>query len=113
MSDINMQDQIFDKIDCTQNPLAKGEYENCIFKNCNFSESNLSDFKFIDCEFIACNLSLAQLNGTAFRNVSFKDCKMLGLQFDHCNPFGLAFSFENWKINEWEKSSCISDAQLF
>jgi uncharacterized protein YjbI with pentapeptide repeats len=24
---------------------------------------------------------------------------MLGLQFDHCNPFGLAFSFENCQLN--------------
>ena len=81
-------------------PLPKGDYENCHFINCDFSGANLSDFAFVDCMFTGCNLSLAKLNKTAFREVRFKDCKMLGLHFEHCNGFGLAFRFEHCILND-------------
>lgn len=99
MSQAFTQDQIFDKLDFTQEPLPKGEYENCKFTNCNFEETNLNDIKFMDCNFQDCNWSLVQLNGTVLREVKFKDCKMLGLQFETCNDFGLSFSFENCQLN--------------
>ena len=99
MSQAFTQDQIFDKLDFTQEPLTKGEYENCKFTNCNFEETNLNDIKFISCDFHDCNWSLAQLNGTVLREVKFRDCKMLGLQFETCNDFGLSFSFENCQLN--------------
>ena len=99
MSQAFTQDQIFDKLDFTQEPLPKGEYENCMFTNCNFEETNLNDIKFMDCNFQDCNWSLVQLNGTVLREVKFKDCKMLGLQFETCNDFGLSFSFENCQLN--------------
>lgn len=99
MSQAFTQDQIFDKLDFTQEPLAKGEYENCIFTNCNFEETNLNDIKFMDCNFQDCNWSLVQIIGTVLREVKFKDCKMLGLQFETCNDFGLSFSFENCQLN--------------
>lgn len=94
-----LSDQIFDKVNFTDKPLLKGEYENYIFKTCDLSEQNLSDFKFIDCDFFDCNLSLAKLDRTSFREVNFKDCKMIGLQFERCQPFGLAFNFENCQLN--------------
>ena len=99
MSQAFTQDQIFDKLDFTQEPLTKGEYENCKFTNCNFEETNLNDIKFMDCNFQDCNWSLVQIIGTVLREVKFKDCKMLGLQFETCNDFGLSFSFENCQLN--------------
>ena len=99
MSQAFTQDQIFDKLDFTQEPLTKGEYENCKFTNCNFEETNLNDIKFMDCNFQDCNWSLVQVNGTVLREVKFKDCKMLGLQFETCNDFGLSFSIENCQLN--------------
>lgn len=99
MSQAFTQDQTFNKINFTEEPLLKGEYENCTFTNCNFEETNLTEFKFIDCEFRDCNLSLVLLHGTVLREVKFKDCKMLGIQFETCNDFGLYFSFENCQLN--------------
>ena len=99
MSQAFIQDQNFDKLDFTQEPLVKGEYENCTFTNCNFEETNLNDIKFMNCDFQDCNWSLAQLYRTVLREVNFKDCKMLGLQFETCNDFGLSFSFENCQLN--------------
>ncbi|HRF77988.1 MAG TPA: pentapeptide repeat-containing protein, partial [Chitinophagales bacterium] len=70
-------------------PLLLGNYENCIFNNCNFSDYDISGFTFIECHFIECNLSLVHLNKTAFRQVKFTNCKMLGLHFENCNTFSL------------------------
>lgn len=91
---IYIDNQIFDKMNVSQTPLQKGEYEECTFKNSDFSNVDLSEFCFINCSFIDCNLSLVQLSETAIRDTSFKGCKMLGIHFSVCNSFGLSFSFD-------------------
>lgn len=92
------EDKTFDKIDFTQNPLPKGEYENCTFINCDFSNANLSEIKFSETEFRGCNLSLVKLHQTALRDIKFKECKMLGLEFGNCSQFGLAVNFEDCNL---------------
>lgn len=99
MEDNYSVDKTFEKADFKTNPLQKGEYENCRFNNCNFSESSIEGSKFIDCHFTGCNLSLAKTDGTCLQNVTFKDCKMLGLRMDRCDAFGLAFSFDGCTLN--------------
>jgi uncharacterized protein YjbI with pentapeptide repeats len=89
------QDQQFENIDYSSDGLPKGEYENCIFKNCNFSNTNLSNYTFIDSSFENSNLSLVKINNTIIRDIKFKGCKMIGMQFCDANAFGLAFSFED------------------
>lgn len=96
MQPICFQDKTFDRI----NSLTKGEYENCAFTNADLASSDLSEFKFIHCSFVGCNLSLARIDRTAFQDVTFKDCKMLGLRFDACSEFGLAFQFEGCQFND-------------
>jgi len=77
----------------------KGEYENCTFEDCDLSEMDLTGFKFIDCTFQLCNLSLAVLSNTMLQNVEFLECKMLGLQFEDCNEFGLKLSFKGCQLD--------------
>ncbi|MFA6945248.1 MAG: pentapeptide repeat-containing protein [Pedobacter sp.] len=92
-------DKIFDRNNFREEPLELGEYENCVFRQCDFSNTDLSEIKFTTVEFIGCNLSLAKVTKTAFRDIIFKECKILGLHFENCNEFGLAFSFENCQLN--------------
>jgi fluoroquinolone resistance protein len=80
-------------------PLEMGEYDTCLFRNCDFSNENLSECKFVDCQFVDCNLSMATVAKASFRDVVFKNCKMLGLKLDTCHAFGLAFSFEGCQLN--------------
>jgi fluoroquinolone resistance protein len=94
-----IEDKKFEQIDFTENGLPIGEYENCSFINCNFSNTDFSGIKFSLSEFINCNLSLVKLTKTAFRDIKFKECKMVGLQFDQCNPFGLEISFDHCSLN--------------
>lgn len=93
------EEKTFKKFDFKNNPLTNGEYDNCKFVDCDFSDVDLSYCKFTDCEFSGCNLSLIKMVKTAFQDVKFRDCKMLGLHFDSCNEFGLSFSFENCILN--------------
>ena len=94
-----MADSTFDKIDYTESPLPKDEYDSCSFLNCDFSNSDLSEVIFMECEFENCNLSMAKLRKTALQDIKFLNCKMLGLHFDDCNPFGISVSFENCNLS--------------
>jgi len=92
-------EQTFDKEDFSENQLKGGDYECCTFSNCDFSNADLSETKFMECEFTSCNLSSIALIQTVFQDVKFMDCKMLGLHFEDCSDFGLAFTFKNCLLN--------------
>jgi fluoroquinolone resistance protein len=112
------ENYIIDQTFSQDKTLTKGEYENCTFQNCDFSNFDFSDFKFIECLFEDCNLSLLKLNNTVFRDVKFCACKMLGLHFEQCNPFGLAFQFEHCQLKHTSfyqlkiKSTIFKNSQL-
>ena len=93
------EDQQYNRIDFTEKQIEPGEYENCEFINCNFSNTNLSNIVFAECVFIGCNISSAKLNKTTFRDISFKECKLLGLHFDHCIDFLFTVSFVGCFLN--------------
>jgi fluoroquinolone resistance protein len=94
-----IEEQIFESLNFEKVPLPLANYENCQFLNCNFSNSNLSDMVFSDCVFKECNLSMATLIKTAFREVQFTGCKLLGLHFDHCNEFINGLNFDHCILN--------------
>lgn len=89
------EDIIFENKNSTIELFQKGEYENCTFKKCNFSECDLNAFKFIGCIFENCDLSLANIHKVVFRDVKFKDCKMVGLKFDTTDSFSISISIDN------------------
>ncbi len=98
-----IEDQKFEKVDYTQDPLSIGEYENCQFINCNFANTDLSDIYFSDCHFTGCNMGMVKLLKTTFSNARFKDCKLLGLHFEDCNAVLFTVDFEK----------CILDLSSF
>ena len=69
------------------------DFHNCEFINCIFSD--LSDLNFIDCDFKNCNLSNLKTTNSRLQNVSFIDCKLLGLNFSRAIDFALELHFEN------------------
>ena len=90
----------FEREDFSKEKFVKGDYESCTFSNCNFSNANLSKVRFIECHFINCNLSLAHFYLTEIQDVTFKDCKMLGLRFDKCSDFAFSIKFDNCILND-------------
>jgi fluoroquinolone resistance protein len=79
--------------------LPKAEYSDCTFTNCNFENSDLSNNFFLECKFVDCNLGNIDVNNTTFNAVRFNDCKLVGVLFQNCNPFLLAFNFKNCTLN--------------
>ncbi|GAB3419358.1 pentapeptide repeat-containing protein [Niabella aquatica] len=92
-------EQEFVNRDGFAHPLPVAEYDACNFINCHFSNTDLSKYSFIDCGFQHCDCSNAQLVQTVLRDVSFRDCKLLGLHFDACNNFLFSATFKNCTLN--------------
>lgn len=99
MPDKIVEEQHYQNQDFTQQLLPVAEYDNCTFTNCVFSDADLTNCSFLECQFEQCNLSNAVLAKTAFKNVVFKHCKMMGLQFPDCNDFLLEMSFEDCQLD--------------
>lgn len=92
-------DQEIKHINFAETGVEQADYENCTFNSCIFSNCDISDLGFEDCEFIDCDFSNTKITNTAFKNIRFINCKLIGVQFDECNPFLLEFSFEKCILN--------------
>ncbi|MDR8391692.1 pentapeptide repeat-containing protein [Aliifodinibius sp. S!AR15-10] len=99
MEKVFVEEKTFEKQDYSQKSLPKGEYEFCQFIKCDFSGSDFSDIRFLECEFSGCNLSMVNLGNTGLQDVIFRNCKMLGLNFENGTYFGLALKVENCTLN--------------
>lgn len=89
----------FDKVVLMGSELRHREFEGCVFNQCDFSNSDFSGNTFSECEFIDCNLSMLLLGQTSLQDVSFRNCKLLGIQFQHCNDFLFEVSFEQCALD--------------
>ncbi len=94
MSNDNSIGGTFEKTDFKSTGLVR-EYDGCEFVSCDFSGLSLAGIRFIECRFKSCNLSLVDLNGTALQDITFNNCKMLGMRFDLCSDFALKVHFSN------------------
>ncbi len=74
--------------------VSNTEFDRCTFLNCDFSGSVLSETDFINCRFESCNFAMAKLSGTGLKDVNFIDCKLIGINFDHCSDFLFAANFQ-------------------
>jgi len=89
------ENKLFERLDFSNKKFPCEVYENCKFTNCNFYSSNLIDVTFRECTFSDCDFSLASLKNTALNDIHFTGCKLVGVQFDECNPFLFSVDFEN------------------
>lgn len=71
----------FDDLKMPADTIKGVEFDSCTFNNCDFSETVFSRCKFIDCEFSNCNLSLVLLDYSRLSEVSFTDCKLVGVDW--------------------------------
>lgn len=86
-------DSHFEKIDFSE---LKGQsFEACTFVDCQFTEADFSAYEFLACEFRSCDLSMATLHKSAWKDVRFHQCKLLGLHFKDCNTFLLQLFFQD------------------
>lgn len=89
-------DKEFKNIDYSEKELRNREFLRCEFYNCNFYKSDLKTNDFEDCTFHNCDFTMANLTEVGLRNVIFKDCKLIGLDFSVCSKYMFSFKgFEN------------------
>ena len=79
--------------------LEKGEYESCHFTDCAFTGENFSHFVFLDCTFERCDLSSIKVENTSFKDIKYVHCKMLGIPFEHANPFLFQIEIKGCQLN--------------
>ncbi|MBL0027302.1 MAG: pentapeptide repeat-containing protein [Saprospiraceae bacterium] len=103
MEDNFYQDVIINPENVKDIIFLKSEFERCEFQSLNLLSLDLSMVIFQECIFINCDLSMAILNKTSFRKITFDDCKILGVRFDDCHPFLFSVSFKK----------CILDMSVF
>jgi fluoroquinolone resistance protein len=73
--------QNFSGRDFARTKVSESEFEGCTFDKCAFNEAVLSHCRFIKCRFVGCDLSLARPENCKFTEVSFVECKLVGVDW--------------------------------
>jgi fluoroquinolone resistance protein len=95
MEELLHQDKTFEKITSPNKTIRGREFEDCVFRSCDFSNGDFSHNRFTDCEFVGCNFAMLKLLGTTLNNVTFRECKLTGINFSECEEFLFTVRFEN------------------
>ncbi|TKC04278.1 pentapeptide repeat-containing protein [Pedobacter frigoris] len=85
-------EHVIERVDFTIERLDS-TYESTEFQACTFGE--VSGIAFTDCLFTACNLSNAQVAKCKAMDLTFRDCKLIGINFYQMLDFGFSLQFEN------------------
>ncbi|MDT8381505.1 MAG: pentapeptide repeat-containing protein [Brevefilum sp.] len=96
-SNTNIQDEYFSNLDFALQSIEKLMLTNCTFRGCHLTETILTACLIENCRFINCDLSLMKIPQTHFHETSFKDCRMLGI---------------NWCMADWEARSLITKKRV-
>ncbi|MES2809640.1 MAG: pentapeptide repeat-containing protein [Bacteroidota bacterium] len=99
MSATILDDKTFTELNYAKTTERNTEFNNCIFKKCDFSEAEFAGCKFIDCVFDNCNLAMMKLDRSTLHNITFKDCKILGVNFSAAEDFLFTVSFESCMLD--------------
>lgn len=83
---------VFERVDFTNERLERA-YESVEFRSCTFND--ISGVAFTDCLFASCNLSNAQVAKAKGQDLSFSNCKLIGINFYQMLDFGFSLHFES------------------
>lgn len=73
--------KIFIGLDAVGESFSEIVFEGCEFQQCSLSDVNFYKCKFVDCSFTASNLSNMTINYSKFFDVSFSQCKLVGIDW--------------------------------
>ena len=73
-------------------------YYGCRFMACNFTQVQLAGVEFEACEFLGCNFAMCCMAVTLC-DVSFIECKLMGSDFSHLNPFSSGITFRKSQLD--------------
>ncbi|WP_374948406.1 pentapeptide repeat-containing protein [Mucilaginibacter sp.] len=89
------EDHLFEKENFTDISVRGKEFQSCTFRNCDFANSSFTANKFLECSFDSCNLSMMKLDQSTLNDATFKNCKVLGVNFSKCADFLFSVEFDN------------------
>lgn len=88
-----MEDQLIEAISYAEGSINRETFDCCTFSKCDFTKARIASCIFNDCTFADCNLSMTDLSHSTLNNVSFKNCKILGVNFSKCHDFIFEVNF--------------------
>ncbi len=98
--------------------LSNRVFVKCTFYKCSLKECFFDDSSFEDCLFEDCDISLLKFKDTAFKNITLRNTKAVGIMWvDAENPFSITASnsrlsyssFYGKKLKKIRLTNCIAD----
>jgi len=87
------EDIVFEQLDATKSSIRDSRFDRCIFRKVQLKESSFSKCKFESCVFESCDLSLFHGYDSAFIDVQFRECKLVGINWTDARRYS-NISFE-------------------
>ena len=78
-------DRTFEELQLDGEEIRDSEFFNCEFLRVNFSGAVFRNCRFINCKFDGCDLSLIELPDTSLSGLSFRDSKLVGVDWTLAN----------------------------
>ena len=121
-SDEDYSEMTFEALDQKGLRIEGSVFEGCTFKGCTFSGGIFRRCRFLDCTFENSDLSNGDFTGASLREVTFRSCKMLGVNWssasalDHLHFEGSMLSygvFASLDLKRWSfKDSLARDVDF-
>lgn len=81
LSEDYYSEQEFKGLNFSGKEMREKEFYKCRFASCNFFKTKFIGCEFEDCTFAACDLSLAQVKGSKFLSIFFRDSKLAAIDW--------------------------------
>ena len=96
--------QNFNHLSMVEQKIEGVEFEDCSFTECDFTEATFRKCRFIECVFSDCNLSVMKIGQSQFTDVSFEQCKLIGVNWTRAMwsqlRLAASLSFKNCVMND-------------
>jgi uncharacterized protein YjbI with pentapeptide repeats len=96
--------RLFKELELKHKTVTAKTFHSCVFRNCDLTGAAFRSCKFSDCRFESCNLSLVNLKGSLFSGTSFKDSKLVGINWTEASwpriKLSSPLQFDNCLLND-------------
>lgn len=79
--------------------VSRAGFERCRFEKCTFTGARFYDTRFTDCVFIGCELTTMGVAGTSFTNVTFTNCRAMGVDWTAAHQLTFSVSFDQCRLD--------------
>lgn len=91
-------DRTFEELDFRNQSLENRIFDGCTFLRVNFNGSSFKRCRFLDCTFEQSDLSNIVLTSSDLRDVKFKECKLVGVNWINATSL-MHLSWDNCALN--------------